>query len=656
MKNLVIVESPNKVNKISSILGNDYKVMATVGHIRDLMLNHEYRMGIDLETMEPSYKIDKEKQEIVDDIKFNADSASNVFIATDPDREGEAIAWHIKEAAEIDEKKVKRVTFNEITKDAVLDAISKPTTINMNLVKSQEARRMIDRIVGFRLSKLLKEKTGAKSAGRVQSVALKIIIDREKERAAFKKDEWYTVEVPYSKDSSLKYVDEKLREFKFNSEKEANELIKKLSDKFLLKNIKVKEVSVSRPKPLEMSSYLISMYTNLKSSNARSSMLIQRLYELGFVTYPRTDSTRISSVSFLKDIKNYIVSEYGKEFYTDQLAGKEKSKGKVEDAHEAIRPTNINGLTPAQQAMLKPAELKAYNLIRNHTLKCFMVNGNNEVSTLHFLNNDHNFTIPVSKKKELGFRIIDEKPLTPSEKKNLKLLDLKVGDKLDMKVKEILATHHETKPKPKYNQATLIKKMKEDGIGRPSTYTPTTRILLARVYILSEAGVFNSTEKGNIVNEFLQKYFSDIINEPYTAEMIKEVDKIAEDKLDSVTLLKKFWKEFKPRLDDAFENAEVKKIEPKKTGEKCPLDGGDLVVRIGRNGEFVACGNFPKCRYIKGNEVEYVGRECPKDGGKLVYKRSKFKTKFIGCENYPSCDYMEKIEADSKKNNNKEKK
>ena len=527
MKNLVIVESPNKVKKIENILGANYKVMATVGHVRDLMLNHEFRMGIDLNTMTPSYKTDKDKLEIVEEIKKEGLKAKNIYLATDPDREGEAIAWHIQQAADLGVEKIKRITFNEITKEAVENALDHYKKIDTKLVNSQEARRMIDRMVGFRLSKLLREKTGAKSAGRVQSVALKIIIEREKERALFKKEEWYTVEIPYSKNLNLKHISDKKVEVKFKTEKEAKLLINKLSDEFKLIEIKKREQKIKRPKPLEMSSYLISMYQAYKFSNAKSSLLIQKLYEKGLVTYPRTDSTRISSASFLKKIEKYIIDNYGTENFLQQEAINQKGKKNTEDAHEAIRPSSIQILSDEVKKSLSAAEFKAYKLIRDHTLKCFMPEGVNEINKLIFDNNKHLFSISVSVKKFLGFRQIDDTKLSASETKDLKLLKIKIDEKLKFSPKEILPLHHETKPQPQYNQASLIKKLKQEGIGRPSTYTPITRILLERVYILSDSGVFQSTELGNTVNEFLQNLFNDVINEEYTSSLNKEINQIA---------------------------------------------------------------------------------------------------------------------------------
>ncbi|NQX83884.1 MAG: type I DNA topoisomerase [Mycoplasmataceae bacterium] len=658
MPNLVIVESPNKVNKIQKFLGKDYKVLATQGHVRDLMLNHEYRMGIDLSTMTPSYKIDKDKAIFVEDIKKAAKRAKVVYLATDPDREGESIAWHVKEAAEISDKKVVRITFNEITEKAVNEAIENVGEINMKLVNSQEARRMLDRMVGFRLSKLIREKVGAKSAGRVQSVALKIISDRENERSKFVKEEWKTLELNYTKENILKHIDSDKKEVKFSSEEDAKKIMTLLEKTFVLKDVTQRNVTIPRPKPLDMSSFLIGMYNTYGFTNARSSIVIQRLYEEGVVTYPRTDSNRISSLEFISEIKKYIFDKYGESNFKDQdVAKSKKAKENVEDAHEAIRPTSLAPLSDEVKKRLKPAELKAYKFIYERTLKCFMIPGTNIVKTNIFENNGYLFSISSSSKDVLGFREVDGEQKSKASVNIEKISSLKIEDKFNFDLSKMEITHHETKPPGKFNQATLIKKLKEEGIGRPSTYAPTTKILLDRVYILSESGVFTTTELGRKVNKVLGKAFPEIITENFTSGITKDFNEITRGRLDYKEFIKSFWNKFEPRVEDALENIPVQKIKPRLTGEKCPLDGGDLVARMGKYGEFYACNNFPKCRYIKGNEVENVGRQCPDCGKDLVYKKSKYGTKFVGCSGYPECKYMEKTEPKSKKKtNNKEKK
>ena len=651
MKKLIIVESPNKIKKIKSFLTDSdqeqYEVISSVGHIRELSTSGKFGLGLDLEEMTPTYKVAKDKKDVITKINAASKEADVIYLATDPDREGESIAWHIIEIIDgHDQKRFERIIFNEITKDAVVNSIENPTKLNKSLINSQEARRILDRMIGFRLSFLTKKKIAAKSSGRVKSSVLKMIIDREREIEAFVPQTWFNLEVHHSKNNILKYVDAKLKEVKVDSKKELDEIIKQLDPKvFTLVDTKKTLKSIKPLEPLEMATLLIKAYAQLGFSNAMTTSVSQKLYEKGFISYPRTDSKRISSTTFLSQAKEFIEKQTKSKFNSLNFTKAENDQ----DAHEAIRPVEV--IEPnSLQTKLDARELKLYDLIWRLTLQTFMDAAKQETTTYVYNNKGYLFTISATRIKEFGFKELELK----SEK------ILWDGPKtFAVKSSDIKAVKHETKPPARYNQATLIKKMKEEGIGRPSTYSATTSGLIKYNYVNNEKGVLIPTQMGKEVTSLLQESFSDIISEKYTSFLEEELDKISLGELNHKAFLIDFWEKFSPRIQIADETIEKKM--PEFVNRKCPEDGGELVYKMSRYGtKFIACLNFPTCRYsesIEKKEIELVGEKCPDCGKDLVYRYTKRNNKkFIACSGFPKCKYLRDLNPKpkaSKKENKK---
>lgn len=649
-KNLILVESPNKIKKIQSFLDDkQFKVMATVGHVRDLSNKGAYGLGVELETMHPTYKIPRDKREVIKEIKRAAEDSSIVYLATDPDREGEAISWHIKDLIAnqqitkefnldlIKDIKFYRIVFNEITKEAVLEAINHPRDIDMNLVHSQETRRILDRMIGFRLSSFAKSKIYARSVGRVKSVALKLIIEREKEINKFKPEFWYTVQKELKDDVLVFNVDKDLNEIKYKTKQEADNLLKKLGKDFNFTKREEKLIKVNPPKPFEMATFLMAMYSKFGMSNAQSTFVSQFLYEKGLITYPRTDSIRISSQSFIQSLEEFISNRYGKNlFQKPNLVKNDNSQ----DAHEAIRPSDIN-LTP-ELSGLKGNELKAYKHIWETTIKSFLPAGTNISVKDIYENNKELFVIKKTFIKDLGFRVVDEK-IPKEDQEIIKTLN----------IKELDVIEHQSKPPARYNFASLIKTLKEDGVGRPSTYSATTTGLIKFNYVTSEKGVFKPTELGFEVDTLIQKDFNDLINEKYTSKLEQDLDLIAEGKMKEFDFLKDFWDKFSARVEDSSKTTEAKVLE--EVGRNCPECGGKLIYRWSRFGKFISCENFPTCKYseslVKKEPPKEVGRNCPQCEKPLIIRKSRFGSEFIGCSGYPNCkhaEFPEKEKTDKK--------
>ena len=644
-KNLLIVESPNKVPKLQSYLGKDWEVMASVGHIRDLKTwGTRLRLGLDLDKMEPQYIELKEKLEVIEAIKKASLKATNIYLATDPDREGEAIAFHILAVIENKKAKVHRVTFNEITKDAVLDSISNPKNLDENLIASQEARRILDRMIGFRLSYLTNKKISAKSAGRVKSSVLKLIIDRENEINKFVPEFWWTIDGEFGEDEQLINVDNKYSEIKYQKEASANKVLKGLTGKFKFVERKESKRKVKPPMPLEMATYLMAMYKNYSTPNASATMAAQSLYEKGLISYPRTDSKRISSKDFIKDATKYIKTNYGEDIFKGLL--EVKGKKTDQDAHEAMRPTDVNK-TPSSIKGLKVNEKRAYTLIWSTTMKAFMTEGENKLVKDIYKDGEEYFLYKRSYPIKPGFRVVDgvEPASSIDAEKNI-----------NIDIKKIKVVDHQTKPPRRYNPSSLIKLMKEVGIGRPSTYSGVTAGLVGFGYLENIGGALKPTPMALEVNDLLQGHFKDIVNEEYTALMEESLDKISVGKVNGRNYLKKFWKDFEPRVEKA--DGEIPKKAPIYTGKLCPncLEEdierpdeeklkGKLVVKRGRFGEFIACDSFPKCKYteplIPKPEPRNTGETCPECGGHLVIRTAaRTKSKFIACGTFPKCDYI----------------
>lgn len=635
-KNLVIVESPSKSKTIEKYLGKDYKVVSSKGHIRDLSTTGKFGLGVDVEhDFKPNYIAISGKKKLISELKKDVKDSNKVFLATDPDREGEAISWHLKDALGIKDNDYDRVLFHEITKDKVIEAFKNPRKIDNNLVRSQETRRILDRIIGFRLSRLMQSKTGGKSAGRVQSVALKLIVDREREIENFKKEEYWTITGIFDEfESELFNYDHKDIEIK--KEEEADAILDKLNKDFIVSSIESKKKNKKAKPPFITSTLQQEASTKLNFTAKKTMSIAQKLYEgidlenetVGLITYMRTDSIRLSD-EFIKSGYAYIDKEYGKEYVGYVKTTKKKEN--VQDAHEAIRPTSINRTPSSIKKFLTNDEYKLYSLIYYRALASIMADAKVEATTVILDNNNYQF-------KTNGQILIYDgylKVYKDYEKSEDRILPkLKENDVLTSN--SIEKEQHFTQPPARYTEAKLIKEMEDLGIGRPSTYAKTMDTIKERGYVILEDKKFKPTEIGIETTDKLQEFFSDLINVEYTAEMEEDLDKIADGDKNSLVILKDFYNKFEPEVEQAFKNMEKKKAE--ETGEVCPECGNPLVIRKGKYGEFVACSNYPTCKYIKKEEKEIKEIcKCPKCGGTIIEKTTRRGKIFYGCNNYPKC-------------------
>lgn len=641
MKKLMIVESPHKSKTIGAFLGRDYKVVSSKGHIMDLATSGKFGLGVDVEhDFEPTYVLIKGKKSLITELKKEVKNADFVLLATDPDREGEAISWHLKESLGVKEDAYERVTFNEITKDVVLNAIAHPRKIDENLVKSQETRRILDRIIGFRLSKLMQSKTGGKSAGRVQSVALKLIVDRERAINAFVPEEYWTITADF-KDFTASLEKYKNKKIEIKGEREADDILSKLSKAFHIQNVDQKKTT-RNSKPVFKTTTMQTMASSkLGFASSRTMRIAQKLYEgvelengesIGLITYMRTDSERVSP-EFVKETKNYIEKKYGKEYVGSVKVPKKKEN--IQDAHEGIRPTSITRTPESVKPYLTNDEYKLYDMIYTRALASIMAGAGLLNTTVLLDNNDYLFKATGSVLQFDGYLKVygkyeDQKDTILPDFQNYKS-DTIIAD-------EIKKEQHFTKPEPRFTEGSLIKEMESLGIGRPSTYAPTIQTLKDRTYIVVEDKKLVPTEIGIETTDKLQEFFSNIINVEYTAEMETDLDEIAEDKMDSVKVLRDFYDEFEPMVENAFKKMEKKEAE--ETGENCPECGSPLVKRRGKYGEFVACSNYPNCKYIKKEEKKVTEiMPCPKCEGTIIEKKTRKGKIFYGCSNYPKCDF-----------------
>ena len=633
--NLVIVESPAKSKTIEKYLGSDFKVVSSKGHIRDLATKGKFGLGVDVDKdFATSYIPMKGKKKVIADLKKLAKESDAIYLATDPDREGEAISWHLKDTLGL-KKNYQRVTFNEITKDVILKAFSEPRDIDNDLVKSQETRRILDRIIGFRLSKLMQSKTGGKSAGRVQSVALKLIVDREREIQAFVPEEYWTITAKFTDFDAVleKYKDDKIE---IKNEQEADYVLDHLGEEYLINGIESKEKNKNGVMPFKTSTLQQTASTKLSFSSSKTMRIAQKLYEgmnvgsetVGLITYMRTDSERLSP-QFISETFKYIEETYGKQYVG--YVKEQKKNDNMQDAHEGIRVTSIYRTPEKVKAYLSPDEFKLYSLIYARSLACLMANAKIKATTVTLLNNDYLFKATGSVLIFDGYLKVYAKYET-----NEDVILPELTENNTLIADEVLKEQHFTKPTPRYTESSLIKELEKLGIGRPSTYATIMETIKSREYVTVEDKHFVPTAIGIETTDKLQEGFSDIINVKYTANMETELDEIAEAKLDNIKVLREFYDQFEPLVEDAFKHMEKKEAE--ETGETCPNCGSPLVVRKGRYGEFVACSNYPECKYIKKEEKEVVEIcKCPNCGGTIVEKKSRKGKVFYGCNNYPKC-------------------
>ncbi len=661
MKNLVIVESPSKSKTIQKYLGKDYEVVSSKGHIRDLAIKGKDGLGVDVEdNFRPTYVVSPDKNSTVNELKKLARKSDSVYLATDPDREGEAISWHLSQELGLDENAVDRVTFNEITRDAVHQAFEHPRAIDMDLVHSQETRRILDRIIGFKLSKLLHNKIKSKSAGRVQSVALKLIVEREKEIKAFVPVEYWTIDARFCKDgtgfnASLAKINGEKAEL--HSEKEAMEAFQACQGEFEISAIKETSKSTAPFKPFITSTLQQEASNKLNFSARRTMTIAQRLYEgvdigngeEGLITYMRTDSTRLSDL-YIKAAGELIETTYGKNY---RGSYKVKNDANAQDAHEAIRPTSLDNDPEKIKPYLTSEQYRLYKMIYARALASQMAPARYAGKSITLSRSGYDFTTSGSTLvfdgwlKVYGDYYSSKDTLLPM---------LKEGEKLVPE--EIKPNQHFTEPPARYTEARLIKVLEEQGVGRPSTYAMIIETIQNRNYVKlenstekSKTKVFFPTEQGILTTEKLDEFFSSIINVKYTAEMESDLDRIAEGQEDETATLKRFWEKFVPLLDSAYENME--KIKPEETGDLCPECGKPLVYRTGPYGKFISCSGFPSCHYkaqLEGREKEKpepTGRSCPECGeGELLKRKSRYGTYFYGCSRFPKCHYMENLNGE----------
>ena len=639
MKNLVIVESPSKSHTIEKYLGHDYKVLSSMGHIRDLKTTGKYGLGVDLDdNYKPDYDFIKGKKKLVADLKKECKSSDHIILATDPDREGEAISWHLKEVLSLKDSDYDRVVFNEITESAIKEAFTHQRKIDNDLVDAYKARRILDRIIGFLGSKYVKFKTSGTHAGRVQSVALKLIVDREREILAFVPEQYFTIEADFN-DFKAELKKYQGKDIEIKSKVEADEIINKLSNAYKIDNIETKEKKQPSELPFTTSTMTQMASNRLGFASKKTMQIAQKLYEgvdlgserVGLISYMRTDSIRLSD-TFVSDTKKYIASNYGKEYIG--YAKTSKKTENVQDAHEAIRPTSIYRTPESVKKYLTPDQYKLYSLIYCRTLASLMSDAIINATVVELENNGYLFRATGQ------VYIFDGYLKVYKEYKDIKdvilpdFANYKSGVIVCSKVK---ALEHFTEPKPRYTEATLIKEMEKNGIGRPSTYA-TIIERLKDEYVIIKDKKFVPTEIGFEVNDKLQESFANIFNVEYTSNMESNLDDIAEDKIRWEKIVDKFFKDFEPQYLSALKT--VSKVAPKETGDMCPECGNPLVIRKGRFGEFVACSNYPDCKYIQKEEKEVKEIcDCPKCGHKIVEKKSKKGKVFYGCNNYPKCKY-----------------
>lgn len=648
-KNLVIVESPTKAKTIKKMLGRNYNVIASVGHIRDLPKS---KLGIDIENdFEPQYMNIYGKGSLIKDIKKEARKADNVILATDPDREGEAISWHLSHILEMDPEDKNRVTFNEITKDTVKREIKNPRKIDMDLVDAQQARRELDRLAGYKISPLLWKKVKAGlSAGRVQSAVLKLICDREDEINNFIPEEYWTIEADLRAGRKKLLADyygikenDKIKKVELKSEDDADKVIKNIDkEKFVVDSVKKGRRNRKSPNPFTTSTMQQESSRRINFSTRKTMMVAQSLYEgvklpkegsVGLITYMRTDSTRISLEAQDACLK-FIEKDYGKEYLGKKKIASTKKSEKIQDAHECIRPTDVTKTPYLIKDSLSKDQFKLYSLIWKRFVASLMASAIYNTISADIISNNEVFRVSGSNMAFDGFlRVYD---YNTEKSKELPSLE----ENQILKFKDVKKEQHFTNPPPRYNEASLIKELEDLGVGRPSTYSPTISTLQSRYYVVLEEKKFVPTELGVTVNEILVENFDDLVDKKFTAQMENELDEIAAGKKMWKELVRSFYKDLKEDLDKAYENIEKVEIEDPVTDVICDKCGRNMVIKMGRYGKFLACPGFPECRNTK-PLVEKIGVKCPKcEDGEIVVKRSKKGRKFYGCDNYPKCDFV----------------
>ena len=651
MSKLVIVESPAKTKTIKKYLGSDFDVVASMGHVRDLPEN---RLSVDVKKdFKPKYEVIKGKEKLVEELKEAADKSDEIFLATDPDREGEAISWHLAYLLGLDVEDHNRVTFNEITKTAVTNGIEHPRAIDMDLVNAQQARRILDRLVGYKLSPFLSQKIRrGLSGGRVQSVAVRIIVDRENEIRKFVPEEYWTLDAKFIPKGSRKAfpasfygdVDGKI---KISNKEQADKILAELEDAEY-QVVKVKKGTRRKsPAPPFITSTLQQEASRKLGFQARRTMKVaQELYEgvevadmgaVGLITYMRTDSLRISEDA-VKEAADYILERWGKKYLPD-IPRKFKVKANAQDGHEAIRPTMPN-LSPDQvKDSLTSDQYKLYKLIWERFIACQMSNclqstTQADIQAKNYIFKASGYTVTFD-----GYTVLYEEGKDEEEEAKGALPVLENG--MPLKCKELVGNQHFTQPPPRYTEASLIKALEENGIGRPSTYATTISTITAREYVTRENKTLKPTELGEVITKLMKEHFPKIVNIKFTAQVESELDEVEHGKEEWTQQLHTFYDEFSDTLKKAKEAMDGVKIqlEEDKTDIICELCGRQMVVKTGRYGKFIACPGYPECKNIK-KIINETGAECPKCGGRVIVKKTKKGRVFYGCKEYPNCDFV----------------
>ena len=642
---LVIVESPAKCTTIQKYLGEDYLVKASLGHIRDLATSGKGGLGVDVDhDFAPTYAINKEKIKTVYELKSLAKQADEVILATDPDREGEAIAWHLASVLDLDPSTNKRWEFHEITRDSIKAAMNTPRTIDMNLVYSQETRRILDRIIGFKLSALLNSKIHSKSAGRVQSAALKLINDHDDEIKKFVPEEYWNINVKVSygeKDYNLSYQGFEGKKSDIKSKKDAQAILDQIGRDVEVISIEKSYRILESKEPFTTSTMQQEAFSKLKYKTKKTQFLAQGLYEgveiagehVGLITYMRTDSTRLSP-AFIAHASNYITNVYGAEYLGH--AKHLQKVGHMQDAHEAIRPTADFRTPDSVRKYLSPDQYNLYKLIYNRTMASLMKPKKDEVTKVIFDSHGHRFQLEFVRNVFKGYEIVLKDDDNGYQ-----------GNIPEFNQKDVLhiieknAEQKFTQPPAPYTEAKLVKLMEEVGIGRPSTYVSTIETLKSRNYINNNAGVLTVTEQGDVTCAVLDKYFPEIVSSKYTAKMESQLDSIKDGNNSRIKILESFYQPFMNELAVAKEKIWKTPTEP--TGDLCPKCGSPLIYKEGKNGKFIGCSNYPKCDYVKKEKKEliYIGRDCPKCGKPLVERKDRKGNAFVACSGYPKCNYIE---------------
>lgn len=651
-KNLVIVESPAKAKTIEKYLGDDYKVVASMGHLRDLPKS---TLGIDIENdFEPKYIPVKDHKDVIDTLKKLSKSAKTVYLATDPDREGEAISWHLKELLALPDDKARRVTFNEITKKVVTESVGNPRDIDKDLVDAQQARRLLDRLVGYKLSPLLwkKIKRGL-SAGRVQSVATRMVVDREKEIESFVREEYWLLDAVLNCDETdadftARYYGKGDKKLELHSENEVNAVIAETQDEpFVIKTVKRGKKHRSPSPPFITSTLQQEASRRLGMTPRRTMSVAQQLYEgidiagqgtVGLITYMRTDSLRLSDEALMA-AKNFIIERYGKEYYHGSFRVY-KTKSGAQDAHEAIRPTNIE-LTPERvRKDLTPEQYRLYRLIWGRFTACQMANSVYDNVVVDVESNGHIFRSNYSELKFAGYTAVyEESKDEESDELRKKLPDLQAGERVYLE--KMLPEQQFTQPPARYTEATLIRAMEEKGIGRPSTYAPTISTITSHEYVVKDGKYLKPTNLGVVVTELMMERFPDIVDLKFTNHMEEELDSVESGKLYWKKLLHEFYDGFSVELENAekaLEGVRIK-VPDELSDEYCDVCGKQMVVKSGKFGRFLACPAYPECSFTKPLVIEMPGK-CPKCGSRILKRTSKKGYTFYACERGADCGFM----------------